>query len=515
MNRDHKAFPWFIVILFVILKLLIHFFTNTNYDLHRDAFLYIAQGEHLAWGYISVPPLTAFLSKVFRTLFGESLFALRLLPAVIGGFTVIYLNLMVKEFGGKSWALILANTAYLLSLSYQRVNTLLQPVALDVFFWLVCCYYILRLVRSENPRYWIHLSIAFGLGFLNKYNIVFLAVPFFVSLLLTKDRILIRSINFLYALVIGFVLILPNLIWQYNHNWPVIYHMTLLSRYQLVHVSISNFMIGQFLMNLNGFITWMAGLGFLLFYKKMEPFRVLGFTWLGVIFIMLLAHGKHYYTLGIYPMLLAAGGYVFEQYIRERAWLYANLAFTLLINLPLLPIGLPLLKYDQMLSYCQKLMKIGIDMPMRWEDGLVHPLPQDYADMIGWKELSKIVENTYNQLPSEGKRYCYIYAENYGQAGAISFYGKKTGLPSPISFNGSFVFWAPEDLSDVEYFIYVNDEIHDLLPVFDEIKKVGEITNPYARETGLPVFLCSRPSDAFASLYNRRLNEEKSRFLRK
>jgi hypothetical protein len=273
-------------------------------------------------------------------------------------------------------------------------------------------------------------------------------------------------------------------------------------------------MTGQILMNLNGLITWITGLVFLLFNRNMKPYRVLGYTWLGVLLIMILAHGKHYYTLGIYPMLIAAGAYAIEKIIRRNYLLYINLAFTLLINLPLLPLGLPLLKHDRMVSYCRRLTDLGIDMPMRWEEGRIHPLPQDYADMIGWKELAEIAENTYTGIPAEERKSCYIYAENYGQAGAISFYGKKAGLPEVISFNGSFVFWAPEELSGLKYLIYVNDEIDELLPLFDKITMAGEITNPYARERGLPVFLCSGPSNEFYALYKRRLEEERNRFLR-
>lgn len=158
--------------------------------------------------------------------------------------------------------------------------------------------------------------------------------------------------------------------------------------------------------------------------------------------------------------------------------------------------------------------EIGLDMPMRWEDGKVHALPQDFADMIGWKELADIVIDTYLNVPSAQRRFCYIYAENYGQAGSIYFYGKKAGLPDPICFNGSFVLWAPEEVNDLKSLIYVNDEIHELKPLFNNVEKVGEITNPYARESGLPVWLCKNPSEEFYELYKQRIQEEKDRFIR-
>jgi hypothetical protein len=515
MNTDQKDFPWAIVFFFIILKLLIHFLTNTNYEIHRDAFLYIAQGDHPAWGYISVPPLTAMLSKVFRMLFGESVFALRLLPALFGGLSVLYISLIVRNLGGRTWALVIANTSFLFSIAYLRTNTLLQPVAIDLFFWLAAFYYILRLLKTQDIRYWIHLAIVFGIGFMNKYSIVFLALGFFISLLLTNDRKLIWNRFFLYACILGLILILPNLIWQYSHNWPVIFHMEMLNRYQLVNVRLTDFILAQLLMNLNALFTWILGLVFLLFHKSLKSYRVIGLTWITVMFILILAHGKHYYTLGLYTMLFAVGGYVFERYVRPKFLIYANLAYTILISLPLLPVGLPILKHDRMLSYSESLVEIGLDMPMRWEDGRVHPLPQDFADMIGWKELADIVIRTYHNLSPEQKKQCYIYAENYGEAGSIYFYGKKAGLPDPVCFNGSFLFWAPPEVDDLKCLIYVNDEIEGLLPFFEEIHKAGEITNPYARETGLPVWFCKRPKADFYSFYKQRIQEEKEPFTRK
>ncbi len=515
MKTSYKGFPWSLAIIFVILKLSVHFLTNTNYELHRDAYLYLAQGDHLAWGYLSVPPFTAFMSKIIRFLFGESVFALRLLPAIFGGLTVFYISLTVRELGGRRWALILANLSFLFSVSYLRSNTLLQPVALDIFFWTAAFYYILCLVKSGDERYWLYLSIVFGVGFLNKYSMAFLATGFFISLLITPERDLIWNKYFIYSLLLGLVIVLPNLIWQYNHNWPVLYHFEMLNKYQLVHVKLSDFLIAQLLMNLDAVFVWITGLSSLLFLKSLSKYRLLGYTWLAVMLILILVHGKHYYTLGLYPMLFAAGGYVIEKFIRYKFFIYANALFIILITLPIIPIGLPLLKHEKMLTYGKILTDLGLDLPMRWEDGKVHPLPQDYADMIGWNELAGRVIRIYQDLPEEDKKHCYVYAENYGQAGAIYFYGKKAGIPEVISFNGSFVFWAPENLDDLHTLIYINDGVDDLKPLFAEIEKVGEISNPYARESGLPIWLCRYPDTHFYQIYRERIHDEKRRFMRK
>jgi len=512
MNKVSKSEFWYLAISFAALKILIHLVTNTNYELHRDAFLYLAQGEHLSWGYLSVPPLNALLSKGLRLITGDSVFAVRLFPTLIGSVSVIIINLIVKEMGGKKWAMILASLAFIFSPAFLRSNMLFQPVSLNQFFWLTSFYFIIRLINTQNPKFWIFLSINFALGFLAKYSIVFLALGFFISLLLTPHRRLILNKYFLYGILIGLVIVSPNIFWQYQNGWPVAYHMSLLIDKHLVNVSWSEFILDQLIMNLPVTFFWFTGLLYLIFYSGLKKYRIIGFTYLAVISLLIIMKGKSYYSIGLYSVLFATGGIVFEKYVHYKILTYLNLAFMIVITIYMLPFSLTIYGHERMLAFCEKTIERGVDMPMRWEDGEIHALPQDYADMIGWKELGSNVEKVYNTLSDEQKEHCYIYAENYGQAGAISYYGQKSGLPDPISFHGSFIFWAPDEIKDIRYFIYVNDNIDGIKDYFEEIKKYEGITNPYARERGLPIYLCINPSDEFLKLYRSRLAEEFARF---
>jgi hypothetical protein len=320
----------------------------------------------------------------------------------------------------------------------------------------------------------------------------------------------------LIALVTGLVIISPNVWWQYQHNWVVLYHMALLKKYQLVHVSIPGFFLAVILMNLNAFIVWLAGLGFLLFHKDFRRYRSLGIAWVIAMGIILFLHGKAYYTLGLYTILFAFGAVEFEMYFWNRyRWLfYANLIAIPLILLPVLPLALPVLSFKNLKSYCDKLKAIGLDAPMEWENGKVYDIPQDYADMTGWKELAEIVIKTYNSLDKNQQQHTVIYAENYGQAGAIHFYGKKKGLPDPVSFNGSFIFWAPDSLAGLKYLIYVNDETKDVERLFNNVVKKGAVQDPYFREGRLPVFLCSDPKDPSNRFYRNIVEPIKKQFIR-
>ncbi len=506
---------WLLIFALAALKLTIHFFTNTNYELHRDAYLYLAQGDHLDWSFLSVPPTTAIIGNITRFLFGDSVFSIRLFPAIIGAVSVVIIGLIIKNLGGKKWAILLGCSAFVVSSAFLRSNTLFQPVSFDGFYWLLSTYFILKLIPTQNPKFWIHLGITWGLAFLAKYNIGFLIFAFGIALLLTSDRKLFFSKYFLYGSVLGLLIILPNLVWQYNHNFPVVYHMTRLRETQLVHVRIIDFLTAQVLMNFSNLLIWLSGLAFVLFFKVGKKYRVLGYTYLAVVLLYILLKGKGYYALGIYPILFAFGGFAIEKYLVGRLGFLKPiiLALMILITLPLLPYSLPVLPLEKMVAYGEQSKRFGGEGALRWEDGRIYPLPQDYADMTGWKELGEIVIRAYQRLSDSEKADCAIYAENYGQAGAIKYYSQKHGLPEPVCFSESFLFWAP-DSAKFHTLIYVNDDTADISHYFTTVDLIGRITDPYARESGLSVWLCRTPRNGFERFYADMVKGIKDQFRR-
>jgi hypothetical protein len=492
---------------------MVHFFTNTNYDLHRDSFLYLAQGDHLAFGYASVPPLVAVLGKITRLFFGNSVFVIRLFPALAGAISVIIIALIVKSIHGKIWAIGLACTAYIISPAFLRSNTLFQPVTFNQFFWLLIIYFVVKLIQSENTKYWIYLGFTSGLAFLNKYSVVFLILALIFSIWLTPHRKLLFSRHFSIGVLIGFLFTLPNLIWQYSNNWPVVSHMLTLQQTQLVNVNMMIFILMQLLMNFPSMLIWIFGLIYLLFFKAAHKYRVLGYTYLILILILILLRGKHYYTLGIYPVLFATGGFAVEKYFTGKLNLFKPIMLLLMVmfSLPIIPYSLPVLSHDAMLRYVQSSNIYRLQEALRWEDGQLHSLPQDYADMIGWKELADIVIQTYNSLSKEEKAHCAIFTENYGEAGAIKYYTKKQGLPEPISFSDSFLFWAPDYLN-ITCLIYVASENREISNYFEKVTLMGRIKNKHSRESGLPVYLCKGPKNGFLQFYARKVKQLKDQF---
>ncbi len=500
---------WFVILLLATLKVLVHFATYDNYELHRDAYLYYAQSEHLAWGYVAVPPGIAVIGKLATSIFGNTTFGLRFFPAIVGAATMIILGLFVRDLGGRKRAILLAGFAYLLSPAYLHTNTLFQPVAFNHFFWLLSAYLFYKLIATQSTRYWLWIGLVFGLGFLNKYSIVFLYAALGAALLLTSHRKLLLSRNLLLGMAIGMVVISPNLFWQYENNWPVLQHMDELRRTQLVHVEPSGFLIDQIMMNAHALLLWLGALCILLFYKKERSYQFFGFSFLLLIAILLGGSGKSYYTLGIYPVLFAFGAYFVQKYIGKYLTavvllfvffmgigLYISLSFD----------GIPFLTFEQ----------ASREGAFRWEDGRQYDIPQDMADMTGWKEIGESVSAIYNELSND----CDIFCYHYGQAGAVMFYGKKHQLPQPISTNGSFVFWSPDSL-EKNSMIFIHSDLGNtidpdslLAEFFDRVELKKVIENPYFRENGTRIYLCESPTREGKEFYINMMAEAKSRYRR-
>ena len=503
MRRDRS---W--ILLLFLISLLLRFLTNSNYGFHRDEFLYISQGQHPAWGFWSNPPGPAFFSWITQLFFGDSLFAIRFLPGLLGGCTVLMVCLIAKEMGGGRFAQILAGCSVIVSNSMPRVFLLYSPVPFDVFYWTLAAYLIVKYLHAEQHKYLLWLGVVIGAGMLNKYSMIFFVLAAIIALLTTSHRRLFRSRNFYQAVLISLVIISPNLIWQWQYGFPVIGHMELLQETQLVNVRITPFLKDQLLFNSSVLLIWLPGLFYLFLHPDGKKFVAIGTTFVMIIILLVLLRGKSYYTLGAYPMLFAAGAVAWEKWTIPLRWIRA---FPILIALAIfgftLPFSVPYLPLERMVHYGKRMVQYGLDGVVRWEDGLVHDLPQDYADMLGWEEMGDLVIKAVRALPDQTQ--VFIYCENFGQAGAVAYHGGNAGLPEPASFADAFVLWAPERIDpSISDFIYVNDQMgEDVQHLFNKITVIGAVENQYAREQGTTVWLCQEPRTPFNEFWEDRLQQ--------
>lgn len=504
-----KSF-WILTISLVVIKLLIHFFTSTNYELHRDEMLYFAMGSHLSWGFASTPPLMSFLSFIIKTIFGYHEFFVKLFPALAGASILLLIALFIREIGGKLFAVFTGCLAFIISTAMLRSSSLFMPVIFELFLWMLFLYFVLKLINDQNPKFWIGIGICFGLAFLNKYSILFLGASTFLAIIISEHRRLLWSKYLIFAVCIGFLIMLPNLVWQFNHKFPVMTHMAELYRTQLVYVSKKSFLLEQIMMNFTSILIWMPGLLVLVFSKSEKKYRVFAYIFFIVIALFLVAKGKSYYTLGIYPVMFAFGGYYLEKYLtgKRRIFALVIIAWSLLTSLFFIPLGLPVFPQKQMELYCSFFSKHISPAPMRNEQNNYYPIPQDYMDMTGWKELAVLASVAYNQLDSLQQKDCIIFTNNYGQAGAIDFYGKEFHLPGAIGVNDSYIFWAPDSLT-ANNFIITDNKLGDIPRLFNHYREIGEINNFFFRENGLKVYLCQNPTPTLNEFYKKRIKANK------
>lgn len=509
-----------IVSLLSLLKLGIHLWAANQYGFHRDELLHLAASEHLAWGYMEFPPFIAFLGYISQSIFGNELWSIRILPALVG-FAIIWLTYgMVREMGGKLFAQILAVICILTSVAYYRNHTLFQPVAFDQLFWVLAFYFFIKYINTRSNLFLLWIGVVVGLGLLNKYTMFFWLAGMGIALFFTPYNKLLNHRWTWYALLIAFLIFLPNLIWQYQHDFPVLGHAKGLYESQFNQLDYQDFLVSQFWgMHPATFPIWFSGLLYFLvvdrksevdsdFYSTfrlkrniariytLRPFQVLAIAYLAILGLFLVLKGKGYYLFSFYPVFFAGGAVAIERltslkYPSIQKQLFSQLLRIILITSLVvlgtlwMPFGTPFLPIETFIKYAD--LKQNADG--RYED-----LTDDYADMFGWEEQVQLVANVYHSLPENEKSTAIIWAENYGEASAIQILGKKHNLPAPICFSGSFYHWSHVD-KEGEVFITIGLEVDFMKEVFEKVEVVQLIRHPLAiaEENGIPLCICRKP----------------------
>jgi hypothetical protein len=497
-SRNIMILVYFLALLKFILPFLMQ---NPAYEPHRDEFLYLAEVHHMDWGYLEVPPVMSVFGFI-TNLLGGSLFWIKIWSSLFGSLTYLLVARLIRAMGGKIFALILGFLPFVLGY-YLHVHFMFQPNFLEVFFWTLMAYGLARHVQNGKAKGLYVAGIALGLGMMSKYSVSFFAAGLLSGLLLTKERKILLNKHFYYALLVGFVIFLPNLFWQYSHGFPVLWHMKELQRQQLENVSQGSFILQQLLYNLPSIFIWVAGLYWLWFTEAGKPYRFIGWAVVLVVVFLVAEHGKGYYGMGAYPILFVFGAVCLERACTGRWYIlrYAMIAFALIFGFFLDTVSIPFLAPKQLADYYARISifhQLGF---CRWEDQKDHPLPQDFADMLSWKEMTAKVAKVYDSLDSSEKKQAIIDCDNYGEEGAVVYYGSPYHLATPMGHSANFLFWIPADFYKSNIVILTTDdreEIHaDFVREFKSAAVADSITNPYAREYGSYIILLRGPSEKF------------------
>jgi hypothetical protein len=468
-----------------LIKFGIHWFGNQNYGFHRDELLHLSVSEHLAWGYFEFPPFISWIGELSYLLFDYSLFGTRLFPMLAGIGILILCCLIAIEMGGKTKAVFLAGVCILAFLPFYRNHTLFQPVAFDQLFWTLGFYLLIKYFNSEKKEYLLVLGLVAGLGLMNKYTMLVWGFGVTVGLIFYGRGKLFKS-KWLYASgLIAFLVLLPNLIWQDQHDWPVFLHLEVLNQKHLANISPVEFGLAQLELPFTLAVS-IIGLYGLFFYDKLKKYRSVGIAILVIFVTMWILKSKAYYFFSAYPAMFATGSVQIEKWLENRPnWNYAVAALLFLPSIPFIPEVTPILSIETYVEYMDKQQN---------EEGRVE-LTSDYADMFGWEEQVALVYSVYQSLLKEYKpEEIVIWAENYGEAGAIKILGDKYALPDPISRHGSFWQWGYGN-KEAEVWISLGNEKESAEYVFEEVELVKIITHKYAieEENGIPLYICRKP----------------------
>jgi hypothetical protein len=487
-----------LLIISVFTFLLIYLSTFTkSYGYFIDEFYYIACANNPAFGYVDHPPLAPLLLTVFQFLFGSSVHAIRFLPALAAASAVFYTGILTKEIGGNKFAQFLAACSLAAMPVTIAFGTFYSMNAFEPLLAVLLLLLTTRMIKSENYKLWIPAGVIMGLGVMYKHTFgVFIIALLFAVILSRKWKLLFNK-WFVIGGLIGFLIFLPNIIWQILNDFPSLEFYRNISADKNVYTPPLDFIMGQ-VMYMSPSITpvWITGTFYLLFSNHFKNYRFLSILFAGLFIFMMLSGTSRPDRLAFaYPAAFAGGALFFETILSKfnLRLLKVPIVIFLFSGLALsFPILLPYFSYDFSQRYTDWL---GINTEL--EKGKKPPLHQILADRIGWEEKVKLVVNAYNSLSEEEKKQTIIAAGNYGQAGAIELFGKPYNLPPVACSHNNYYLWS-KDRVNGSILLQLDKErdYSGLKNLFDSVEIFpGKYTNKYVsdHENNLVVFICRGP----------------------
>jgi len=480
-----------ILICIALATIVVHLIFGSRYGFHRDELATLDDARHLAWGYVAYPPATPFLGRISLVLFGESIRGFRFFANVAQAIAVLLVGLMARDMGGRRGAQVLAAVAAIPFC--LGGGALMQYVAFDCLAWSLAAYFVVKLLRTGDARWWIGIGAALGLGMLTKWTMGFFTLGIVAGVLLTDERRYLRSKWLWIGVALSILIFLPNLLWQAQNHFISFEMLKHIHARDIREGRTAYFLPQQLELTAFRFPLAMAGLYFCLLTQVGKRFRMIGWMYVITLLLFVVLRGRWYYMGPAYSMLYAAGAVWGEQWlatmskgramaVRVTAWsfLMLDVLLTIAFWLPTAPIH------------------------SRWWD-ISSSLQGDYVEELGWPELVQEVARIRDSLSPQEREHLAILGTNYGEAGAINLYGPQYGLPQAISGVNSF--WVrgygnPEP----QTVIILGLSQHYMNEHLTSCRLAGHTPNPYnvkneETEDHPDIYVCGPPKEGWPEFW--------------
>ena len=458
-----------ILILLALARVLLQIPTNGQYGFHQDELVTMdIATRQLAWGYVAWPPITPFLARVSLMLFGLSPIGLRSFAVIAEGLVLLLTGLMIRDLGGSRWAQILGAVAVATTPISVVQGGLFQYETLDYMCWVLLAFTVVRLLKTENPRWWLAIGAAIGLGMMTKYTIAFSVAGLIVGVLVTRNRHYLKSHWLWLGALLALAVWLPNLIWQFQNHFVSLYFLASIHTRDVQNGLTSSFLLDQILFNINPVMMYLAasGLYYFFFTPAGQRYRMLGWMYIVPFVLLVLTQGKGYYLAATYPMLAAGGAAWWDERLRNisdgsrvrflwrrpRTALIVGAILTIALTLPVAPLG------------------------SAWWD-VVSKVNNNLTAEVGWPGVAQQVARAYNSLPADERTGAAILAAGSGEIGSIDLYGPTYGLPRVIS--GFDSYWQFGYGNPPPTTVLVVGFGSDVLNNFQSCRFIASITTPF------------------------------------
>ncbi|HZT12028.1 MAG TPA: glycosyltransferase family 39 protein [Candidatus Baltobacteraceae bacterium] len=489
----------------------LHAATTWRYGYFRDELYFIACAKHLSWGYVDQPPLVAFAAFLSAPAHYH-LTLLRLLPSLAAAGTVWLAVRLTRELGGGRLAQAVAGIAVMLLPAYLLLGNTLTTTSFEPLFWTLLLYAAVRMVRSGDPRWWAAIAAAFVFGMYGKYSMLLCAAAVAAGLLATHHRRLLFSRWSAAALALSALALWPNIAWQWAHGWPFVqvvqgdfahrhaFQNGMELEYRNTMLNGAAFALEQIVYsNPLAAVVWAAGLIAFAAWPPLRDLRFVTIAYFIAVAAAVVLAAKGYYVIGFYAVPIAGGAVYFERALQGTRLRAAAAAVAAASALIFLPLALPVLPVDGLVEYSRAL---GLTGRNGSAPRLIQPL---FAEEFGWRELTARVAGVYDALPPRVRARTAIFADTYGDAGALAFYGPQYGLPDPISAQNTFYLWGPRAYNGRSLLMVGASQADLVHSLYRKMTLVATYADPYkwVVEGPTPIYLCSDPIAPLPQLWPR------------